>query len=139
ELDLYAERGEKAAIVPRLFDVVARAAPHRLDRAVDAAPRRHHDDRRWAVQGLDARQEIETLRAGRGVAGLVHVHEQRVEVARFDGAEHRARGGGGLYVEALAFQEQFQGFQDISLIIGDKETRWAIRHAVKFEGLGPGG
>ena len=115
---------------------VASAAPHRRDRAVDAAPRRHHHHRRRALLPLDARQQIQPLGTGRCIARIVHVHEQRIEVAGFDGGENRARRGCGLDFEALSFQEQFEGFQDVSLIIGDKETRWAIRHAVKFEGLG---
>ena len=47
---------EQARVVPRLLDEVARAAAHRLDRDLDAAPRRHHDDRQRRIDRLNARR-----------------------------------------------------------------------------------
>ena len=131
QLHLGAHGREQTPVVPRLLDVIARAAPHRRDRAVDAAPRRHHHHRRRALLPLDARQQIQPLGTGRCIARIVHVHEQRIEVAGFDGGENRARRGCGLDFEALSFQEQFEGFQDVSLIVSYEETRCASEHAVQ--------
>ena len=37
------------------------------------------------VEALEAREEVEAFDPARGIAGVVHVHQQRVEVACLDG------------------------------------------------------
>ncbi len=122
QLHLRPQRAQQPPVVPRLLDVIARAAAHRLDRAVDARPGRHHDDWGRALQSLDAREQVEPFSARRRVAGVIHVHEQRVEVARFYGRQHGAGRGSGLYIEAFAPKEELQRLQDVGLIIGDQEA-----------------
>ncbi len=103
QLDLRAHGREQTPVVPGLLDVIARAASHRLDRAVDAAPRRHEGR---ALQSLDAREQVEPFGTRRCVAGVVHVHEQRIEVAGFDGGKHGAGRGCGLDLKPLPFEEE---------------------------------
>src|SRR5207247_4521352 len=118
--------------VPGLLDVISRAAAHRLDRAVDARPGSHDDDRRWTLQSLNARQQVEPFGARRRITGVVHVHEQRIEVAGFDGGQHGAGRGCGLYVEALALEQELEGLEDIWLIVSYEET-WR-RHVIEAQG-----
>ncbi len=98
-----ADDGEQAGVVPGLLNEVARAAAHGFDGDVDGAPGGHHHDGNGGVHGLDARQEIEALLAAGGVAGIVEVHQDHVEVAGFDGVEDAGGGMGGFDFEAFAF------------------------------------
>ena len=70
-----------AVVVPRLLDVVARAAAHRLDRAGDAAPGRSSTST-GSVGSIDSDplHQVEALLAGRRVARVVQVEEREVEV-----------------------------------------------------------
>ena len=86
ELDLRAHDGQQPLVVPRLLDEVAGAAAHRLDRDVDRAPGRHHDDRQRLVGGADAAQQVEPFLAGGGVAGVVEVDEDDVVVLQLERA-----------------------------------------------------
>ena len=54
---------QQPLVVPRLLDVVARAAAHRLDRAGDAAPRRHDEDRQRRIERPDALHQVEAFLA----------------------------------------------------------------------------
>ena len=81
---------EQARVVPGLLDEVARAAAHGLHRQVHAAPGGHDDHRQRGVERLDAVQQVEALLAGGGVARVVEVHQDDVEIARLHGL-HDAR------------------------------------------------
>ena len=61
QLDLGAQDGQQALILPRLLDEVAGAAPHGFDRQTYVAPRRHHDDGKTAVEGDNLRQQVQTF------------------------------------------------------------------------------
>ena len=52
QLDLRADDREQPRVVPGLLDEVARAAAHRLDGDLDAAPRGHDDDRQRRIEAL---------------------------------------------------------------------------------------
>ncbi len=122
QLDLGGQQVEQPRVVPRLLDVVARAALERRHRALDAAPRGHHDHRQRGVERLEPRQQIEALDAARRVARVVHVHEQRVEVAGAHRRQHAVRRGGGLDAVALAAQEQAQRFEHVAVVVGDEDA-----------------
>src|SRR5947208_14533688 len=141
ELDLGAERGEQAAVVPRLLNEVARAAAHRLNRAVDTGPGGHHDDRGRRVESLEPREQIESLRPRSRVAGVVHVDQEGVEVALVEGGEDGAGGGGALDLVALAFEKELERLQDVLLIVGNEDAGgggWG-GHGRSLWGLGPRG
>jgi hypothetical protein len=78
---------QQPLVVPRLLDEVARAAPHRFDRDVHRAPGRHHHHRERFVGGVDALQQVEPFLARRGVARVVQVHQDDVEVLQFESAQ----------------------------------------------------
>ena len=61
QLDLRPHRRQQPLVVPGLLDVVARAAPHRLDRAGDAAPRGHDQHRQRRVERSDPLDQVEAL------------------------------------------------------------------------------
>ena len=94
QFDLRAQNGEQAFVLPGLLNEVARAAPHRFDRQLDVAPRGHDDDRQIAVERHNLRKQIEAFLAGRGVARVVEIDQQRVigiQVQRL--ADLRGRSG----------------------------------------------
>ena len=97
---------EEAVVVEGFLDVVARAAAQRLDGALDAPPRGHHDDGERGVELREAAEEIEPLGAAGGVAHVVHVHQERVEIALADGAHYRERRERGLHIVALAPEQE---------------------------------
>ena len=74
QLDLVADDGDEPGVFPRLGDEVARAAPHGLDRHLDARPGGHDDDGQRRVDVLDLVEEVEALLAGGRVARVVEVH-----------------------------------------------------------------
>src|SRR2546430_13322350 len=136
ELDLGAECREQPAVVPRLLDEVARAAAHRLDGAVDAGPGGHHHDRGRGVESLEPREQIESFRPGRRVAGVVHVDQEGVEVALVESGKNAARGGRALDLVALAFEEEPQGLDDVFLIVRYKDAGGGLAHGLKVSGVG---
>ena len=122
QLDLGAQGGQEPVVVPRLLDEIARAAAHRLDRLLDAAPRGHHDRRQRGVEGLELRDQLQSLAAGGGVARVVEIEEHRVEVGGLHRREHAGGRGGGLDVVALALQQQPQRLADVRLVVRDEDV-----------------
>ena len=80
ELNLSAKNRDQPRVVPGFLHEVARASPHRLDGHFHAAPRRHNHHGQRAVQGLNTRQHVQPLLAGRRVARVIQVHEKAIEV-----------------------------------------------------------
>src|SRR5437016_13046162 len=136
ELDLGAECREQPAVVPRLLDEVARAAAHRLDGAVDAGPGGHHHDWGRGVEPLEPREQLESFRPGRRVAGVVQVDQEGVEVAGVQGGQHGARRGGGLHLVAFTLEEQLEGFEDVRFVVGDEDPGGSLAHGLKVSGVG---
>jgi hypothetical protein len=85
QLDLRTQLLQQPGVVPRFFDVVARAAAHRFDGAFDRSPGGHDEHGERGVEPLEAGEEVEAFDPARRIAGVVHVHQQGVEVARLDG------------------------------------------------------
>ena len=81
QLGVNADQREQPLVLPGLLDEVARAALDAFDGQIDVAPGGHHDHRQPRVELLDARQQIEALLAGGGVARVVEVDEQHIVVA----------------------------------------------------------
>ncbi len=79
-----------------------------------------------AVDGLDAREQVEALLAGGGVAGVVEVHHDDVEIASLDGGEDGGGRRGGLDLVALGLEQQAQGLEDVGLIVGDEDAERGI-------------
>ena len=121
QLDLSAKDGDEPRVFPRLLDEVARAPPHRLDGQLDAAPRRHHHHGQGVVQGLEARQQVQPLFAGRGVAGVVEVHKQTIEVPRLNRREYRRRRGDSLDLVSLSLEQQSKRLQHVTLVVSDQD------------------
>ena len=125
EFDLRLQNGRQARVVPRLLDEIARAAAHGFDGEFDAAPRGHDDHGQRGVESLDAVEEFEAFLPAGGVAGVVEVHENGVEIARFhfvDDGGGRVDGNGPV---AFALHEEAQRFENIRLIVGNQDARGA--------------
>ncbi len=75
QIKLRAQHGEQARVVPWFLNEVSRAAAHRLDCQFHAAPCRHDNDRHAQTVALNLRQQVNAFRARRGVARVVHVHQ----------------------------------------------------------------
>src|SRR5262249_13178037 len=78
KVDLRAENGEKALILPRLLKEVAGAAAHGFYGDLDGGPGGHDYDWESGVERLNAGEEIEALLAGGGVASVIEVDEDGV-------------------------------------------------------------
>ena len=122
EFDLRLENGGQPRVVPRLLDEIARAAAHRFHRQFHAAPRRHHDHGQRGVQQLYAVEQFQPFLPAGGVARVIEVHQDRVEVARFHFVDH---GGGRVHghgLVAFAFDEEAERFEDIRLVVGHQDA-----------------
>ena len=123
ELDLRFEDGGEARVIPGLLDEVARAAAHGFDGELDGTPGGHHDDGQRGIEGLNAVEQLEAFLAGGGIARVIEVHEDGIEVARFDRIDSGGRGVDGFGLVAFAFDEEAQRFENVGLIVGNKDTR----------------
>ena len=86
--DVLSEARQKIVVVPRLFDVIASAAAHRLDGGGDARPGRHDQHRERGLLAAHAGEEIEPLQPRRGVARVVQIEQGDVELFFLDGSEN---------------------------------------------------
>ena len=66
---------------------------------------------------MNARQEVQAFLTGRGIAGVVQVHKQSIEITRFQGLDDRGRGGNRLRLVSLAFKKHAEGFQNVLLVV----------------------
>ena len=69
-----------------------RAAAHRLDGGVDAAPSGHHDDRQRAVEGADLGDELEPFSPRGRIPAIVQIHQQQIERPLAQPLEHGVGG-----------------------------------------------
>ena len=122
QLGVDADEREQALVFPRLLDKVARAALDALDGEVDVAPRGHHDHRQARVDLLNAREQVEALLAGGGVARVVEVDEQDIVVALAQRFEQQLRRAHAVDVDALRRQQQLDGLENVRLIVGDQNA-----------------
>ena len=99
--------------------------------ALESARRLGHDVTVIAIQE-EAAKEVESLAPRRRVAGVVEIHQRRVEVARVEGAEDRRRRRRGRDLEAFALEEEPEGFEDVLLVVGDEDA--GTRHGVSNMG-----
>ena len=125
QLDLRLEDGRQPRVVPRLLDEVARAAAHGFHRQLHAAPGRHHDHRQRGVQRLDAVEQVQPFLPAGGVARVVQVHQDRVEIARFHRVDHGRGRIHGFGLVAFALHQEAQRFEHIRLVVGDQDARRA--------------
>ena len=112
----------QALVLPGLLDEVARAALDAFDGQIDVAPRGHHDDGQARIELLNARQQIEALLAGGGVARVVQVDEQDIVVALAQSLQQQLRRAHAVHMDALRLQQQLHGFEDVRLIVGDQNA-----------------
>ncbi len=129
KVHLGADRHQQPLVVPRLLDVVAGAATHRLDGAADAAPGGDDQHGQGGIQGTDPFHQVQAFLAGRGVAGVVEIEDREVELRAFEpfqGFPWRARGRD---LVALVGQEHSQCVQDVDLVVGGEDPdRCGLSH-----------
>jgi hypothetical protein len=128
QLHLRAHDRQQPRVVPGLLHEVAGAAPHRFDGHLHGAPGRQHDDRQRGVLRMQTGEEIEPLLTRCGVARVIQIDERRVEIGLVHGRQDCCRRRDGLHVEPLVLEKQLQGFQNIGLVIGEKDARSSGRH-----------
>ena len=63
---------------------------------------------------LNARQQVETLLAGGGVAGVVQVDEQHVVVALAQRLKQQLRRAHAVHIDALRSEQQLDGLEDVT-------------------------
>ena len=119
-----AHQRDQPLVFPRLLDEVARAALDGLDRQVDIAPGGHHDHRQPRIELLDARQQIQALLAGGGVARVVQVDEQHIVVALAQRFKQQLGRAHAVHADPLRGEQQLDGLEDVRLIVGDQNPDW---------------
>ena len=130
ESDLAAQHAREPRVVPGLLDEVARAAAHRLDRELDAAPGRHDDHRQLRVELPQRHEQCQTFLAGCRVARVVEIDERRREAPGRGGLQRGRWGLDAMHFVAPGFQEQSQRVAHVALVIGDEDSRNVSRHTL---------
>ncbi len=128
QLELRLHRRDQLVVVPRLLDVVARAAPHRLHGARDAAPAGHHQHRQRRIDRLHPVEQLEPFLPGCRVTRVVEIDQRDVEVRPLELVDElgRRRSGGDLI--PLAAQQELEGIEDVDLIVGDEHAAQGDGH-----------
>ena len=126
QFDLIADDRGETGVVPRFLDEVARPPPHRFDGQFDIGPGRHDHDRQRAVERLNAGEQIESFLARGGVARVIEVHEQDIELALLQRRQHFGRRSDGFCPVTFAFEQQSQSLQHIGLVVGNQDARGGI-------------
>ena len=89
QLQLGAQNTEQAGVVPGLLDEVAGTAAHGVHGQVNAGPCGHQDHGQAAVLLADRVEQLQTFRAGGGVARVVQIDQQSVVVTLLQAVEHQ--------------------------------------------------
>jgi hypothetical protein len=126
QLGMDADQREQPLVLPRLLDEVARAALDGFDGQVDVAPGGHDDHRQARIELLNARQQVEALLAGGGVARVVEVDEQHVVVALAQRLQQQLRRAHAVHIDALRSEQQLDGLEDVRLIVGNQNPDWLL-------------
>ena len=74
---------------------------------------------RWQCCG----EQVQAFLARGGVAGVVQVHQDDVELVRLQAAQDPGGRGSGFDRVSLRLQKQAQGLEDVRLIVGHKNAR----------------
>ena len=130
QLDLGPQNGKQPLVLPRLLNKIARASPHGLDRQVHVAPCGHHDDRERAVDCDNIGKESQPFLPGGGVAGIVQIDQHRIVGRTRKGFARKLGGADYINLVALRLQQQFNGFQNVLLVVGSQDAggfRCALR------------
>ncbi len=125
EIDLRAQDGEQASVVPGLLNKVLRTAAHGFDGDFDVGPRGHDDDRHLGIVSFDLGEQIEAFLARGGVARVVEVDEQRVVGAGFEGLQHHEGGARLFDAKAFGFEQELERVEDVGLVVSDEKRRLA--------------
>jgi hypothetical protein len=70
-----------------------------------------------------AGQQIETLAAGGGIAGVIEVQKEGVEGTGLESLQDLTRRAGHGRSIALGLEQQPQGREHIGLVVGDQDSR----------------
>ena len=139
QIHLRADNAEQALVVPGFLDEITGAPAHGLHRKLHAAPGSHHHDRHFAVHGLHTREQIHAFLSGSGIALVIEVHQDNVELVALQGLKH----GGGIVgrfgVKAFSLEQQAQGLAHVLLVVCNKDANAVAgsrRGAYEFFGFG---
>ena len=87
------DRGEQArSLSPWLLDVVAASSAHRLYSSAHTCPRGHGDHRQSLIQLAQGPEQAQSFLSGGGVAGVVQIEQDQIEIALLDCAPDRIAG-----------------------------------------------
>ena len=140
EVDLGAQDGEQAGVVPGFLDEVVGAAAHGFDGELDVGPGSHDDDGELGLVGANLGEEVEAFAAGGGVAGVIQVEEKSIEGAGLERVDDHVRRGGFFDAIAFGFEEELESVEDVGLIVGDQDQgREGAGGGFGGNGLGGGG
>ena len=103
QLDLRAQHGQQARVVPGFLNEIARAAPHRFDGQIDTAPCGHDHHGQIRIDGANAAQQIQTFTARSCISRIVEIHKHDVQFLRIDGVQDTLRRRSSLDLVMLGF------------------------------------
>ena len=127
--NLAAQGLQQTWIFPRFQHEIAYAPAHGFDCQLDRPPGRHCHHGQRLIDGLNSRQQIQTLFARRGIARVIQIHQQQIVAIGFKLFQHAGRRIHGLNLVTLTLEQQAESFENVRLIVGDKRSRrFRFRH-----------
>ena len=114
-------------VFPWLLDEIARASLDAFNGKIDVAPGGHDDYWEARINLLNARKQVEAFLPGRGVASVIEIDEQHIVVAMAEGLNYQLRRAHAIDEDALRAQQQFHGFKNVGLIVGDEDANFWLR------------
>jgi hypothetical protein len=122
KVDLGADDGEQARILPGLLDEITGAAAHGLDREFNVRPRGHDNDGNGVVEADNFGKQVEPFLPRGRVSGVVQVDEQGIVEPCGQRIANQRGGSRGLHFISLRTQQEFESFENVLLIVGGQDA-----------------
>ena len=117
---------EQPRVGPGLLHKVAHAELHRFDGQAHRGPSGHGHDRRSVLDFLEPGEKVQAFAAGRGVARIVQVNEENVELLAAHSSQQLRRGIHRFNAIAMPFEQEAQRIKYVLLVIGNENSRLQV-------------
>ena len=120
--DLFFQDFHQPRVAPGLLHEIAYAVLHGRDRQTYGGPSGHGYHRGSIRHLLQVTEHIQTFPAGRSIARVIQVHEEKIELAFRQGREQVRWGAHGFKDISVRLEKQLQSIQHVLLIVGNENS-----------------
>ena len=123
QADLLAEDFQKPRVGPGLLHKVAYAKLHGFHGEAHGGPAGHRDDRRSVLDFPQTAEHIQSFAAGGGVARIVEIDEENIELLAAYRRQQVRRRIDGFDAVAVPFEQQAQRVEHVLLVVSNQNSR----------------